>query len=325
MNKFISLSGGSLRARRRYFKNNSIFVQKANSSVITEASTPSASSSSNPIQAESNPSKNISSQTKYTHFGFDTVPENSKEKLVGSVFSNVATKYDIMNDAMSGGIHRLWKDHFIRKMAPLPGTKLLDVAGGTGMPWSLYWDIAERFLNYELQKYNDSKSTVHMVDINPDMLNEGKKRFSNSIWEKNDQINFSVGNAEDLSFIPDNSFDVYTIAFGIRNCTHIENVVKEAHRVLKKGGCFMCLEFSKVHNPIISEIYDVFSFKLIPEIGNIIANDRDSYKYLVESIRNFPDQETFAKIIRNAGFFVSSPGYENLTFGVASIHTGYKL
>ncbi|OMJ28561.1 2-methoxy-6-polyprenyl-1,4-benzoquinol methylase, mitochondrial [Smittium culicis] len=322
MNRFLAVGSSTLRARQKYSKSNSIFFQKKNSSSISDSNNVSTKHPNSDLNPPINPSSiktnHTSNNTKFTHFGFETVPEQSKEKLVGNVFSNVAKKYDIMNDAMSGGIHRLWKDHFIRKMAPLPGTKLLDVAGGTG-------DIAERFLNFTSQKYNDTSSSVHLVDINPDMLNEGKSRFSGSSWEKNDQINFSLGNAEDLSFIPDNSYDVYTIAFGIRNCTHIDRVVKEAHRVLKKGGCFMCLEFSKVNNPIISEIYDIFSFKLIPEIGQLLANDRESYKYLVESIRKFPDQESFANIIREAGFFVSNPGYENLSFGVASIHIGYKL
>ncbi|OMH83460.1 2-methoxy-6-polyprenyl-1,4-benzoquinol methylase, mitochondrial [Zancudomyces culisetae] len=181
-----------------------------------------------------------------THFGFTTVQENMKEKLVAKVFSGVASKYDLMNDAMSAGIHRLWKDYFIRKMAPQPGTKLIDVAGGTG-------DIAYRFLNYTSNICNDNTSTVHLVDINADMLGEGQKRFENTHWMKNNQIKFNVGNGEDLNFIEDNTYDAYTISFGIRNCTHVDRVVKEAYRVLKPGGVFMCLEFSKVNYPVLSE------------------------------------------------------------------------
>ncbi|PVV04315.1 hypothetical protein BB560_001187 [Smittium megazygosporum] len=269
-------------------------------------------------QEDSQQGSSSNEQTNYTHFGFHDVPENKKESLVGNVFSSVAGKYDIMNDAMSMGIHRLWKDHFIRQMAPLPGTKLLDMAGGSG-------DIAERFLNYTKTKHNDNTSSVHLVDINPDMLNEGKKRFSTSEFLSAGQIKFDLGNAENLDFIPDNTYDTYSIAFGIRNCTHVDKVVKEAYRVLKPGGRFMCLEFSKVDTPIISEIYDTFSFKVIPEIGQLIANDREAYLYLVESIRKFPSQEQFAEIIRDAGFTTINSGYENLTFGVAAIHSGYKL
>ncbi|PVU88170.1 hypothetical protein BB561_005986 [Smittium simulii] len=255
---------------------------------------------------------------KYTHFGFQNIPETYKEKLVKNVFSNVASKYDVMNDVMSAGIHRLWKDHFIRKMAPVPGTRLLDMAGGTG-------DIAERFLDYTKRKHNDTTSKVHLVDINPEMLEEGKKRFMGSQFYSNDQIKFGLGNAENLDFIEPNTYDVYTIAFGIRNCTHIDAVVREAYRVLKPGGCFMCLEFSKVDTPFISELYNVFSFNIIPELGRLIANDGDSYKYLVESIRKFPSQEDFASIIRDSGFTTFGSGYENLSFGIAAIHTGYKL
>ncbi|PVU87979.1 hypothetical protein BB559_005788 [Furculomyces boomerangus] len=308
------INNGSIRAQQKHLFQNSVFRNKAQFQTQKEEVT------QDQTQNQSNPNnqKDYVSESAYTHFGFKSIPESSKEKLVGNVFSSVATKYDIMNDAMSGGIHRIWKDHFIRTMNPLPGTKLIDMAGGTG-------DITARFLNYTKQKYSDDTSTVHMVDINPEMLEEGKKRFENTEWYRNNQIKFDIGNAEDLNFIEDETYDVYTIAFGIRNCTHVDKVVKEAYRVLKRGGCFMCLEFGKVNNPIISEVYDFFSFKVIPDIGGLIANDRDSYKYLVESIRKFPDQETFSGIIKDAGFVSFGKGYEDLTFGVASIHTGYKL
>ncbi|KAF7728811.1 2-hexaprenyl-6-methoxy-1,4-benzoquinone methyltransferase [Apophysomyces ossiformis] len=256
------------------------------------------------------------SEPKLTHFGFRDVAEEEKESLVHKVFANVATKYDVMNDAMSMGVHRVWKDQFIRNMAPGPGTKLLDVAGG---------DIALRFLDYCRNIHHDSTAEVTMVDINPHMLEEGKKRFQTSPYANTNQARFLVQNAEHLDDIPDESVDVYTIAFGIRNCTHVDKVVKEAYRVLKPGGRFMCLEFSRVDNPVIGKLYDIYSFDIIPALGQIIANDRDSYQYLVESIRKFPPQEEFAQMISDAGFATVGKGYEDLTFGVASIHSGYKI
>ncbi|KAJ2739692.1 2-hexaprenyl-6-methoxy-1,4-benzoquinone methyltransferase [Coemansia sp. Cherry 401B] len=264
------------------------------------------------------PSAEPPQENSTTHFGFKTVPKEMKESLVRNVFSNVASNYDVMNDAMSMGIHRLWKDHFIHKMAPAPGAKLLDVAGGTG-------DIAQRFLEYQDSTNGDSTSSVHMVDINPDMLREGERRLADSKWQQQNRIGFTVGNAEKLEFIEDNSFDVYTIAFGIRNCTHPDQVVREAYRVLKPGGRFMCLEFSRVSNPVLAAIYDMHSFYVIPKLGELIANDRQSYEYLVESIRKFPAQDEFAHIIRDAGFTTIGKGYENLTFGTVAIHSGYKF
>ncbi|KAJ2079516.1 2-hexaprenyl-6-methoxy-1,4-benzoquinone methyltransferase [Coemansia sp. RSA 988] len=257
-------------------------------------------------------------QPSTTHFGFKTVPEEVKESLVRNVFSSVASNYDVMNDAMSLGIHRLWKDHFMRTMAPTPGAKLLDVAGGTG-------DIAHRFLDYQDNINCDSTSTVHMVDINPDMLREGERRFADSKWKQEGRVDFTVGNAEHLAFIEDNSFDAYSIAFGIRNCTHPDRVVREAFRVLKPGGRFMCLEFSRVTNPLLAAAYDLHSFYVIPKLGELIANDRNSYEYLVESIRKFPSQDDFAQIIREAGFTTIGAGYENLTFGTVAIHSGFKF
>ncbi|KAG2175074.1 hypothetical protein INT44_007552 [Umbelopsis vinacea] len=264
------------------------------------------------------PDASNSTTAQKTHFGFRDVLESEKEQLVGKVFSNVAEKYDVMNDAMSGGVHRLWKDHFIRSMAPGPGTTLLDVAGGTG-------DIAMRFLDYCKNIHNDSSATVKLVDINPQMLKVGEQRFQSTPYANTNQVSFLVQNAEHLDDIPDESVDVYTIAFGIRNCTHVDRVVKEAYRVLKPGGRFMCLEFSQVENPVISKIYDFYSFDVIPALGQMIANDRESYKYLVESIRQFPPQPAFAKIIRDAGFSTVGKGWEDLTFGVAAIHSGFKL
>ncbi|KAJ1799389.1 hypothetical protein LPJ59_001866 [Coemansia sp. RSA 2399] len=258
------------------------------------------------------------SEDQTTHFGFKTVPKQMKESLVRNVFSNVASKYDLMNDAMSGGVHRLWKDHFIRKMAPAPGAKLLDVAGGTG-------DIAQRFLQYQDAVNGDAASSVHLVDINPEMLQEGERRFAGSRWANESRVSFTVGNAENLDFVADDSFDVYTISFGIRNCTNPDRVVSEAFRVLKPGGRFMCLEFSRVSNPVLAALYDAHSFHVIPALGELLANDRQSYEYLVESIRRFPPQDAFAQIIRDAGFTTIGEGYENLTFGTVAIHSGYKF
>lgn len=251
-----------------------------------------------------------------THFGYRTVPKAMKESLVRGVFSSVASKYDLMNDAMSLGIHRLWKAHLIHQMSPTRGCRLLDVAGGTG-------DITQRFLEYQDQTNADRESTVQMVDINPEMLAQGEQRFKGSQWA--DRIQFSVGNAERLDFIPDSTYDIYAIAFGIRNCTHPDQVVKEAFRVLKPGGRFMCLEFSKVHNPVLGALYDFHSFNVIPQLGGWLAGDRGSYEYLVESIRRFPDQPKFAQMIRDAGFTTIGKGYENLTFGTVAIHSGYKF
>lgn len=242
-----------------------------------------------------------------TFFGFKEVEKSDKAKLVGEVFSSVASKYDVMNDAMSLGIHRLWKDRMIAELNPREGSKLLDVAGGTG-------DIAFRFL----KKAEDSSVTI--CDINPDMLGEGKKRAI----DKNilNGIEWVCGDAEKLP-MEDSSFDYYTIAFGIRNVTNIENALAEAYRVLRPGGRFLCLEFSHVDNPILGKIYDVFSFKLIPQIGKVVAKDEDSYRYLVESIRKFPTQEAFAVMIKRAGF--ENVEYTDLSGGIVALHSGWKV
>ncbi|KAJ3112753.1 2-hexaprenyl-6-methoxy-1,4-benzoquinone methyltransferase [Phlyctochytrium bullatum] len=254
-----------------------------------------------------------------THFGFKTVAEEQKESLVGQVFKNVASKYDVMNDFMSAGVHRLWKDHFIRKLSPGPTTKLLDVAGGTG-------DIAFRFLDYVRAAYGPAnQASVQVVDINPAMLEVGERRASELGYLSTGQISFAEGNAEKLEFVEDNSVDAYTIAFGIRNCTHVDKVIAEAYRVLKPGGRFMVLEFGRVNTPGLSNLYDLYSFNVIPAIGGLVANDRDSYQYLVESIRKFPPQPEFARMIEDAGFLVPEPAWEDLTFGVAAIHSGFKV
>ena len=249
---------------------------------------------------------------KETHFGYQTVPESQKEDKVKEVFEKVADSYDVMNDAMSLGVHRLWKDNFVKRAAPQPHYACLDVAGGTG-------DIAFGLHTF-MRNINPDTEHVTVCDINPEMLRVGQKRAdvlgiaSNFQWME--------ANAEQLD-LPDNSFDLYTIAFGIRNCTHVDRVLAEAHRVLKPGGRFMCLEFSEVPNPIISRIYDRYSFDVIPVLGQLIAGDFESYQYLVESIRKFPNQETFANMIASAGFSVVE--YDNLSFGVTAIHSGYKI
>ncbi|KAK7487932.1 hypothetical protein BaRGS_00020833 [Batillaria attramentaria] len=259
-----------------------------------------------------------------THFGFQSVPKEEKEHKVYEVFENVASRYDLMNDVMSGGVHRLWKDHFMRQLSPMPGTKLIDVAGGTG-------DIAFRFLQYvgsqpsshpQLQSQGGDEFDIKMpreVEAQA-MLDVGKQKAREQGITSG--MSWVQGNAENLPF-PDCSFDAYTIAFGIRNCTDVQRVVDEAYRVLKRGGRFMCLEFSQVTNPVLRSVYDSYSFQVIPVMGQVIAKDWKSYQYLVESIRQFPDQEEFADMIRSSGFRMVT--YENLTFGVAAIHSGFKL
>ena len=285
-----------------------------------------------------------------THFGFKTVSEDEKQEKVDSVFTNVAEKYDLMNDVMSGGVHRLWKDYFVSRLGPTPGSKILDVAGGTG-------DIAFRILKYannesetgvsddiddisvprELQFQAQSfinpdtedvvtppapkLTEVTVCDINQSMLDVGMKRARAFGLSK--QLNWLQSNAEHLEAVPDNTYDAYTIAYGIRNCTHIDRVISEAYRVLKPGGRFMCLEFSQVNNAVLRMIYDEYSFQVIPVMGKIVAGDWDSYQYLVESIRQFPPQEEFKDMIRAAGFkFVT---FENIFGGVTAIHSGFKL
>lgn len=249
----------------------------------------------------SSPKSNDPSNT--VSFGFRSVDEAEKSNLVRDVFDNVAGNYDLMNDLMSVGVHRIWKTVMIDWLAPRPDTLLLDVAGGTG-------DIAERFLK---RAGGDAEAVI--FDLTYAMLAEGRTRQ----LEKTSWIN---GNGETLPF-PDNSFDYYTIAFGIRNVTHIDRVLAEAYRVLKPGGRFLCLEFSHVEVPGLDDLYDVFSFKVIPQLGQWVAKDRESYQYLVESIRQFPRQEAFAKMISEAGF--DRVKVRNLSGGIAALHSGWVL
>jgi len=250
------------------------------------------------------------------------VKESLKAEKVHEVFSSVASSYDVMNDVMSFGIHRLWKDHFVRSLDPgaKPGgqpMKILDVAGGTG-------DIAFRMLNNAASVHHDWDTSVICADINADMLREGEKRArANGILPSN-RISFVEEDAERLSSIPDASVDLYTISFGIRNVTKIKEALKAAHRVLKPGGVFACLEFSRVKPALLNEVYQRYSFSVIPLMGQLVAGDRDSYQYLVESINRFPSQEEFADWIREAGFVTPGKGYEELTFGVANIWKGVK-
>jgi demethylmenaquinone methyltransferase/2-methoxy-6-polyprenyl-1,4-benzoquinol methylase len=243
-------------------------------------------------------------------FGFRDVPEAEKSRLVGRVFSSVAQRYDVMNDLMSAGIHRLWKDALIDWLSPVPDMSLLDVAGGTG-------DIAFRFLDRLGSRAGTAKAVI--CDINPEMVSVGAERAE--ARGLGDNIEFTCGDAEKLPF-PDASFDAYTIAFGIRNVTHIDRALKEAYRVLKPNGHFLCLEFSKVDDPLLGRLYDMWSFNVIPMIGQLVAQDRASYEYLVESIRRFPGRRQFGKMIDEAGF--SQTKWCEMTAGVVAIHSAWK-
>jgi demethylmenaquinone methyltransferase / 2-methoxy-6-polyprenyl-1,4-benzoquinol methylase len=243
------------------------------------------------------------------NFGFEKVSSTEKRNLVDNVFSGVSTKYDLMNDFMSFGIHRMWKDELC-SMIPNMDSSIIDVAGGTG-------DIA-----FRLKKKGKSQNKdPHVVvsDINLNMLKMCKSKAIDQNIISN--FNLVVADAEKLPFM-DNSFDYYTIAFGIRNMVSVENALKEAHRVLKPTGKFLCLEFSKVQNEFLEPLYKFYSFQMIPKIGNCIAGNKDAYQYLVESISLFPNQEDFKTMIQNSGF--ENVGYKNLTFGIASIHYGFK-
>ena len=237
-------------------------------------------------------------------FGYADVTPQEKTERVGAVFRNVAARYDLMNDAMSGGLHRLWKDRFVRLVKPRAGETILDVAGGTG-------DIAFRLAR--------SGARVIVSDINPAMLEVGKERAAKKHVEG---LSWSEQNAETLSFDA-NSFDGYTIAFGIRNVTHRAQALAEAHRVLKRGGRFFCLEFSTTLWPGFADVYDAYSHRIVPKLGKLIAHDEDSYRYLIESIRRFPDMETFKGMITEAGFVQTK--VEPMLGGLVAIHSGWKI
>ncbi len=238
------------------------------------------------------------------NFGDEQVTPEEKTRRVGGVFSSVAKSYDVMNDLMSGGMHRLWKDRFVAKAKPRAGERILDMAGGTG-------DIAFRMAKRGAE--------VMVSDINPDMLEVGMERATKSGL---DGLSWQVENAETLSFA-DRQFDAYTIAFGIRNVTDIPAALREAHRVLKRGGRFYCLEFSTSEWPGFGQLYDLYSDKVIPRIGKAVAGDEDSYRYLVESINRFPRMEVFRTMIGDAGF--RSTSVEPILGGLVAIHGGWKI
>ncbi|KAF8262540.1 ubiE/COQ5 methyltransferase family-domain-containing protein [Lactarius quietus] len=261
------------------------------------------------LPPQPNSSTTSASSGSTTHFGFRTVPEDSKGSLVRGVFDSVASSYDLMNDALSLGVHRLWKDSFISLLRPgsRGPIRCIDVAGGTG-------DVALRVLDHAREIYGDRGTRVDVVDINGEMLREGQKRFKTTMYHSTPQIAFLEANAQELpaEIFPDNIYDVYTIAFGIRNVTSIA-------------------DFNKVTNPALAQIYDQYSFSVIPLLGTILAGDRASYQYLVESIRRFPSQGDFAQMIADAGFatggnFEGDGGaWRDLWGGIACIHTGVKL
>ncbi|KAK3692119.1 ubiquinone biosynthesis methyltransferase coq5 [Podospora appendiculata] len=320
------------------------------SSTLLQSRAASSSSSSPSSSSSAIPDYAIPDPSRPTHFGYETVTEAEKIERVAGVFTSVAESYDRMNDLMSFGWHRIWKDHFVASLNPgfSPLTSgpdprapqhILDIAGGTG-------DIGFRMLHTAHTLNGNPDVRVTISDINPAMLTVGKQRSTQLPASQQAALSFVEANAEDLtrtkplsststtatatdshntSSIPSNSIDLYTVAFGIRNFSNIPAALREAHRVLKPGGVFACLEFSKVDkHPLLNTLYKSWSFGAIPLIGQLVAGDRDSYQYLVESIERFPSQEAFRDMIVDAGFIVGGDGFEDLTGGVAAIHKGMK-
>lgn len=243
-----------------------------------------------------------------THFGFKTVAETEKEHLVADVFHSVADKYDLMNDLMSFGIHRLWKRFTIDCAGVRPGQKILDLAGGTG-------DLTAKF-----SRLVGESGEVILADINDSMLKVGREKLRNKGLVNN--IRYVQANAENLPF-PDNYFDLITIGFGLRNVTHKDQALASMYRALKPGGRLLVLEFSKPTNAVMSKLYDFYSFKVLPKMGQLVAKDSDSYQYLAESIRMHPDQETLKAMMESVGF--EQVTYHNLTQGVVALHRGFKF
>ena len=245
-------------------------------------------------------------KTEWIDFGFETVPINEKQSRVADVFSSVASSYDIMNDLMSGGVHRLWKDALMDWLAPCKGQVLIDLAGGTG-------DIALGFLKR-------GGSRVHVIDINPDMISAGKKRRDIKVYSN--QIDWTIASAEDIP-LQTGTAERVTISFGLRNVTNRDMALREAFRVLKPGGRFCCLEFSTVQNATFSKLYELWSFNALPQLGRIVARDEAAYRYLAESIQTFPAQHDLARMMSEAGF--AQVRFRNLSNGIAAIHSGWKL
>ncbi|MDX2144317.1 MAG: bifunctional demethylmenaquinone methyltransferase/2-methoxy-6-polyprenyl-1,4-benzoquinol methylase UbiE [Rhodospirillaceae bacterium] len=252
------------------------------------------------MTAEQNP--------RQTHFGFRDVPEAEKAGMVREVFESVAPKYDLMNDLMSAGVHRLWKTTMVDVLAPRPGQRIVDVAGGTG-------DIAFRIV-----ARIGAATPVTVCDINPEMIAVGRDRALDRGLV--DGVLWSVGDAERLPF-PESSFDAFTIAFGLRNVTHLDAALAEARRVLVPGGKFLCLEFSRMTIPGLDRLYDAYSFGVLPWLGQAVAGDAASYRYLAESIRKFPPQEKLVTMMKDAGF--GTVTYRNLSGGIAALHCGWRI
>ncbi len=250
------------------------------------------------------------SDSKTASFGFRDVPEAEKKGLVGEVFSSVAARYDLMNDVMSGGIHRVWKDAMVEWLNPRPHWNVLDLAGGTG-------DIAFRIR--DMTRARGAPAAVTVCDINAAMLGEGERRAA---AKGETDIAWVCADGEKLPF-PDSQFDAFTIAFGIRNFTHIDAALREARRVLKPGGRFLCLEFSKVNLPVLDKLYDLYSFQLLPKMGALVAGDAESYRYLAESIRRFPPPEEFARMIGQAG--LGQVKVRSLSGGIAAMHSAWRI
>ncbi|NVK74755.1 bifunctional demethylmenaquinone methyltransferase/2-methoxy-6-polyprenyl-1,4-benzoquinol methylase UbiE [Marinomonas sp. CT5] len=247
-------------------------------------------------------------QKQTTDFGFKEIPTDEKVKAVAQVFHSVAAKYDIMNDLMSGGIHRLWKRHTISQSGVRAGNCVLDIAGGTG-------DLTVKF-----SRLVGSEGQVILADINDSMLKVGRDKLANQGIVGN--VKFVQANAEALPF-PDDTFDCITIAFGLRNVTDKSKALASMYRVLKPGGRLLVLEFSKPESELLSQVYDQYSFRLLPAMGKLIANDSESYRYLAESIRMHPDQETLKGMMDEVGFERTS--YQNLTGGIVALHKGFKF